>query len=83
MKTYQFDTMIKGNGTILLPEAMKTLYHHRVKLIVIDLEPLQPDPVSLFSSITQRYSMLQEPDINIADIYEHRTHQHDRGLVFT
>jgi len=63
MKTYQFESVIPENGSIPLPATMKNLTHHRVKFIVIDLEPRQHDPVAQLDEITRRYSYLDEPDM--------------------
>lgn len=82
MKTYQFESVIQDNGSIPLPSAMRNLKHHRVKLILIDLDQRQQNPVERLVDITQRYNTLDEADIDIADLYIHRTQHHDRELVF-
>jgi hypothetical protein len=82
MKTYQFESIIQDNGSIPLPSAMRNLKHHRVKLILIDLEQREQNPVERLADITQRYTMLDEADIDMTDLYIQRTQHHDRGLVF-
>ena len=45
MNTYQFESVIEDKGIIVLPEQMKPLHKHRVRLILIDLGTFPPDPV--------------------------------------
>ena len=82
MRTYQFESIIQENGSISLPATLRNLTHHRVKLILIDLEPRQQHPVDRLEAITQRYTHLDEPDIDIVDVYTQRVESHERELVF-
>jgi hypothetical protein len=82
MKTYQFESIIEEDGVIVLPKDMKDLKKHRVKLIVMDLEPLYDSPVNLLADITHKYAAVDEEDLDIAGIYEQREQYHDRGIVF-
>ncbi len=81
MKTYQFESIIEDNGVIVLPEDLKNLKKHRVKLIVVDLEP-SDNPLKMLDDITQRYAVVKEEDLDINEIYEQREQHHDRGIVF-
>ncbi len=36
MKTYQIESVINENGIIILPDEMKKLQKHRVKLTIVD-----------------------------------------------
>jgi len=50
---------------------------------VIDLEPSQPDPVSLLSEITQKYGAITDEDeLSLDEIYEQREQNHERAFVF-
>ena len=82
MKTYQLESVIKDNGIIELPEGMKKLERHRVKLIVIDLETFQHNPVNMLADITKKYTAINENDIDILELYEQRVQSHDRGVMF-
>ena len=82
MKTYQFESVIEDKGIIVLPENMRNLHHHRVKLILVDLETRQQNPVQRLADITKRYTTLDEQDIDIPELYQQRASSHDRGLVF-
>ncbi len=82
MKTYQFESIIEENGIIVLPQYMKKLKKHRVKLTVVDLEPFHDRPVKLLADITKKYAAVDEEDLDITGIYEQREQHHDRGIVF-
>jgi hypothetical protein len=81
MKTYQFESIIEDNGVIVLPEDLKNLRKHRVKLIVVDLEP-SDNPLNMLNDITQKYAAISEEDLDITEIYKQREQRHDRGIVF-
>lgn len=81
MKTYQFESIIEDNGVIVLPEDLKNLKKHRVKLIVVDLEPSE-NPLNMLNDITRKYAAISEEDLDINEIYEQREQHHDRGIVF-
>lgn len=38
MRMYNFETVISENGTVVLPEYIKTLNNHKVRLTLFDLE---------------------------------------------
>ena len=83
VKTYQLDSIIQENGVILLPKHLYPLQKHRVRLIVIDLEPSQLDSVSLLSEITQKYAAITDEDeLSLDDIYTQREQTHERTFVF-
>lgn len=81
MKTYQFESIIEDNGVIVLPEDLRNLKKHRVKLIVVDLEP-SDNPLNMLDDITKKYAAVREEDLDITEIYEQREQHHDRGIVF-
>jgi hypothetical protein len=85
MKTYQFESIIEQNGTIELPQEIKAqLTQHRVKLTLIDLDTLRKDPVALLKKITHHYTQIvDEPDLDIAEIYRQREQPNDRETLFT
>ena len=82
MKTYQFESVVDETGIIVLPKNMRKLLKHRVKLTVVDMEPLSGSPVRLLSGITKKYAAVDEADLDISGIYEMREQSHDRGIVF-
>lgn len=82
VKNYQLESIIEDDGAIILPENMKNLIMHRVKLTLVDLEPDNDSPVNLLADITQKYTSVNEEDLDIASIYEQREQHHDRGIVF-
>ena len=62
---------------------MYPLQKHRVRLIIIDLEPSRPDPVSLLSEITQKYATITDEDeFSLDAIYEQREQNYERAVVF-
>ncbi|MCP4682754.1 MAG: hypothetical protein GY864_10510 [Desulfobacterales bacterium] len=85
METYQFESIIEDNGTIVLPgEIKKKLNKHRVRLMLVDLETLRRNPVELLEEITQEYThIVDEPDLDITEIYMRRGERNDRESLFT
>ena len=55
----------------MLPEDLRNLKKHRVKLIVVDLEP-SDNPLNMLNDITQKYAAVSEEDLDINEIYEQR-----------
>jgi hypothetical protein len=82
MKTYQFESVIKENGIIILPNEISKLSNHRVKLILVDLDAFRASPPQVFSEITGQYAALDEEDLDITEIYRQREISHERGIVF-
>jgi len=82
MNSYQFESIIEENGVIVLPEDLRKLKKHRVKLIVVDLEPSYDSPLERLADITKKYATVNEEDLDIPEIYERREQRHDRGIVF-
>jgi len=83
MRTYQFESIIQDNGCIFLPEYMKDLKAHHVKLTLVDMEPISCDPVKILADITRKYNAItDEKDLDIEEIYKQREINHDRGIVF-
>lgn len=81
--SYRLDSVIEENGIIVLPDVLKSLYKHRVRLVVIDLETIQRNPVTHFQNLTRRYkNIVDEPDLDVTEIYKEREQSHDRGAVF-
>lgn len=84
MKTYQFESIIEEKGIIVLPEEMKALTNHRVRLTLVDLEILQQNPINLLQEITHEYTQIvDEPDLDITEIYRRREQRNDREALFT
>ncbi len=84
MKTYQFESIIEENGTIVLPKEMKALKKHRVRLILVDLDTLRQNPVKLLQEITHEYTQIvDEADLDISEIYTRREQRNDREALFT
>ncbi|MCP5052519.1 MAG: hypothetical protein GY940_35450 [bacterium] len=54
---------------------MKELKNHRVKLTMVDLEPIRDNPVKLLEEITKKYAAIDETDLDIHEIYEQREKQ--------
>lgn len=55
MNTYQFESVVEDKGIIVLPEQMKPLRKHRVRLILIDMDTFSPEPVQQLTQVTQKY----------------------------
>jgi len=83
MNTYQFESVIEDKEIIVLPEQMKPLHKHRVRLILIDLDMFPPDPVQQLTQITRKYlAITDEAELPIQDIYTQRGQSHERAFVF-
>ena len=82
MRTYNLETVISNNGTIMLPNYMNNLKKHRVKLTLVDLEKPHLETVDILSKITDAYCQLNEVEFDIAEIYENREKNDSRAIVF-
>jgi len=82
MKTYQIESVINENGIIILPDEMKKLQKHRVKLTIVDLEAGYTDPVDFLDYITDKYSNVNENDLNLSNIYNERDKVDERQIMF-
>ena len=82
MRTYQFESVVPDNGRISLPMTLKSLTHHRVKFIVIDLEDAPENPLERLDALTRAYTALNEPDIDLDEVYRQRAHIDDRQYLF-
>ena len=49
---------------------------------MVDPEQQQSNPVAKFRDIIRRFSMIDEADFDIDDIYAQREEHHDRGIIF-
>ncbi len=84
MKTYQFESIVDENGIIVLPPEMKVLSKHRVHLTLVDLETPRQNSVKLLEDITRAYAQIvDESDLDIAEIYERRGRRNDREALST
>ena len=82
MNAYQFETVIPKTGIVQLPVSMKPLYRHKALITIVDIEKPAPDPIAFFDDIIRRYNELDEPDLDIEDIYAQRRVSDDRNIVF-
>ena len=82
MRTYQIESVIDEHGIIVLPDGMKNLQKHRVKLIIVDLEAGYADPVDFLGDITDKYSNINEDDLIISEIYQQRETVDARQIMF-
>ncbi len=82
MRTYQIESVINENGIIVLPDEMKKLQKHRVKLTIVDLEAGYTDPVDFLDYITDKYSNVNENDLNLSKIYNERDKVDERQIMF-
>ncbi len=82
MRTYQLESFVNEEGVIVLPDEMRGLQRHRVKLIILDLEEKDFDPVEHLDRITGEYAELDEDDLNIESIYTQREKADEREIMF-
>lgn len=81
MRTYQLESTINEHGMIVLPDEMKNLKAHRVRLTIVDLEEIS-DPLDFLDFITDKYSQLTEPDLNLSEMYKRREIENERRIEF-
>ncbi len=74
MKIYQIESEINEQGIIVLPEEMKNLHQHRVKVIIVDLETKESEPTDFLDCITDKFTKIEESDLNIDEMYVERDH---------
>ncbi len=80
-QSYYLESVVNEDGTVHLPEHLQK---HRVTLVVYDLDTIRKDPVEYFKKIVQSYNeIIDEPDLNIDEIYREREQSHEQRTVFT
>ncbi len=80
-QAYHLESVVNDDGAIYLP---RHLQKHRVKLVVYDLDTIRQDPVAYFTRIVQNYSALvDEPDLDIDEMYREREQSHEQRPMFT
>ncbi|GEM_PF-1310598 len=72
MGTYNFETVIREDGIIVLPDSMKNLKKRRVKFVLVDLEESYSGTADILSDITEQYNRIKEKDLDITEIYKNR-----------
>ena len=82
MRTYQLESVINEHGMIVLPDEMKNLQRHRVKLVIVDMEEKSFEPVDFLDYVTDKFSNIKENDLNLAKIYKKREQIDERQIVF-
>jgi hypothetical protein len=84
MKTYQFKSIIDENGLIVLPDEIKRLKNHRIKLIVTDLDSDREctNTIDFLNSVTDKYLNIEENELDITEIYNQREKTDDRRIMF-
>ncbi len=82
MNRYQFESVINENGMIVLPNEMKSLRQHRIRLMILDLEAENSDPVYFLDYITRKFADTGEVDLNLSEIYTGRTDADERRIMF-
>jgi len=82
MRTYQLESVINEHGMIVLPDEMKKLQRHRVKLVIVDMEEKSFEPVDFLDYVTDKFSNIKENDLNLAKIYKKREQIDERQIVF-
>ena len=81
MRTYQIESEINEHGMIILPDEMKNLHKHRVKLIIVDLETKSSEPTDFLDYITYKFSEIEENDLNLNEICMKRDHIDERRIM--
>jgi len=86
MRKYILKTDVTEEGKIILPEELKKLKHHKVKVKLIDLgenNNTNQKLVEFLDKITKRYIKVKEEEINITEIYNQRKKINEREISFT
>ncbi len=62
METYHFETEISEKGIIVLPDAMRTLVRHKVRLTISNPEKTASDAGNVLSETADEHSQPDEDD---------------------
>jgi hypothetical protein len=65
MSEYQLESVVNEHGMIVLPDEMKNLHKHRVKIVITDLGTEISEPCDFLDHITKKYVKIEEGDIVI------------------
>lgn len=65
MSEYQLESVVNEHGMIVLPDEMKNLHKHRVKIVITDLGAEISEPCDFLDHVTKKYVKIEEEDIVI------------------
>ncbi|OQX27840.1 MAG: hypothetical protein BWK80_03155 [Desulfobacteraceae bacterium IS3] len=82
MRTYQFESVVDEKGTIMLPDEIRKLQKHRIRLIIVDLEAENFNPVDFLNSTTDNYTNIKENEFDITETYRQREKTDERRILF-
>ncbi len=74
--------MVDERGIIAVPKEVRKFHSHRIKLVIIDLEPENLTPVDFLNSVTEKYMNIGENEPDIAEIYRQREKTDERRIMF-
>jgi len=83
MREYQLESVVNEHGMIVLPDEMKNLHKHRVKIVITDLGAEISEPCDFLDHVTEKYAKIEEEDLNLDEIYERRGPTHKRRIMLT
>ena len=82
MSEYQLESVVNEHGMIVLPDEMKNLHKHRVKIVITDLGAEISEPCDFLDRVTAEYVKIEEEDLNLDEIYKKRGHVDERKILF-
>ena len=81
MRKYQLESVVNEHGMIVLPDEMKNLHKHRVKIVITDLGAEISEPCDFLDHVTEKYAKIEEEDLNLDEIYKKRDHIDERKIM--
>lgn len=81
MQAIEFETEY-NNGTIQIPDNYKLNPKSHLKVIILYDDIIRQEPKNYFIEITKKFNEINEGEIDINKIYQKRTQEEIRNVVF-
>lgn len=82
MLTYKFTTKISDDGKIFIPKHLKDYYSNSAEIIMLVPEKKDSTNLNIFYNLIKEYNKIDEPELEINELYKNRKNNDERKLDF-
>ena len=83
MFAYKFYSHIGNDGKILIPEYLRNFSSNSVEIIMLVPEQRKIENNKYFFSLLKKYNTIDEPELEIKELYKNRNTDNVRNFDFT
>lgn len=82
MLAYKFTTQISYDGKIIIPDYLRNCYASTVEVIMLLPEKKTKPNITLFYDLIAQYNRIDEPELDINQLMNHREIGNERQFDF-